>query len=189
MRNYEESHEDPADLPKLDKIQKIRECLENIEHHLTQCLGATKLPLAYIIREEVAAPALPDPVALYGTQALEMISWAPHKGTSTTYANDNARIWAILRGVVYDTDAYTWIKTYACSQNGCDAFLALQAHYLGIAKSDNILTAAEAYMDTTFYTGEKHRLTFENYVTVHQKAHNDIQSIPGHESIDRRTKV
>jgi hypothetical protein len=92
LRGYEESHEDPEDLPKLDKIQKIRECLENIEHHLTQCLGATKVPLAYIIREEVASPALPDPVTGYDSQALdEMISHAPH--TSMTYANNNARVW------------------------------------------------------------------------------------------------
>ena len=185
LRDAEDEHKDPDDLGKLDKIGKIRECLENIEHHLTQCLSASKVPLSYVIREDVVAPGGQD--NNYATKALEMISRAPH--SSNTFAGDNARVWGIIRNVVYDTDAYAWIKSFARSQNGRGAYLSLQTHYLGVTKSDNILTAAEAAMDTTFYTGEKHRFTFENYVTVHRKAHNDIQGIPGHEEIDGRTKV
>jgi hypothetical protein len=100
---------------------------------------------------------LPDLAANYASKSFEMSArCAPH--TSPTYPpGNNTRGWSIIRGVIYDTDACAWIKTFARAQDGRAAILALQTHYLGLPKLDNILTAAEAAMDTTFYTGEKHR--------------------------------
>ena len=69
--------------------------------------------------------------------------------------------------------------------------MALQGHYLGQAKADNILSNAEHTLDTTFYHAERKNFNFEKYVTIHRKCHTDLNGLRefGYPGLDPRSKV
>jgi hypothetical protein len=60
LKDAEDEDED-VELPqKLLKTDKVRDVLEDIDNYLVRKLGSSGLPLAYVVREEVALP-LVDP--------------------------------------------------------------------------------------------------------------------------------
>jgi len=62
--------------------------IEAIEEWLQGCLGVTKIPLAYVIRENEAVPAhAADPVADYGSLQDEVIARAPIRDNGNNYVN------------------------------------------------------------------------------------------------------
>ena len=53
-----DEHEDPEKLPVVSKIFGIIKAMDLIPGHLRDRLGSCKVPLSYIIRDEVTPPAL-----------------------------------------------------------------------------------------------------------------------------------
>jgi hypothetical protein len=81
----------------------IRMWLDNLDSHLLVVLGASKVPLAYVTRDEVALPQGADLPGGYASVQAEMIRRAPHE--SAEYQLDNTTVWDILRKSVHGTQA------------------------------------------------------------------------------------
>mmetsp|Transcript_22939 Transcript_22939/g.32830 ORF Transcript_22939/g.32830 Transcript_22939/m.32830 type:complete len:90 (+) Transcript_22939:1103-1372(+) len=71
------------------------------------------------------------------------------------------------------------------------AYLGLRGHYLGINNVDNMATSVETTLQSTYYTGEKRRFNFEDYVQVHMDQHSFLEGLVdhGYAGIDERSKV
>jgi hypothetical protein len=62
LKEAEEAYTRPPAIPRLDKVDRIRQHIEDIDAQLLKMLGMTKMPLAYVIREQVAV------MLYYGTR-------------------------------------------------------------------------------------------------------------------------
>ena len=89
----ETSYVEPDKPSKLLKVTatKLREKMEDLESYFVKCLGTTKIPLAYVTRNDaLVLPAATDLPTNYPTDIDEMVARAPH-GTAT-YNTDNSAV-------------------------------------------------------------------------------------------------
>ena len=78
LKDHEESHEQPKDSPVLNKKDMVKS-MDAIDSYLGSYLGEKKVPLAYVIRQEVeVTPSTDDPPANCATVKDQMVSRAPH---------------------------------------------------------------------------------------------------------------
>ena len=110
LRDYEEQQEDGTP-PELN-ARNWPKTIEMIEEWLRGCLGITKIPLAYVIREDEELPN--DPNEEYDSLADEMIARAPikHEDESyvPTYLTDRQRVWELLNSLTREHDCFTYIR-------------------------------------------------------------------------------
>jgi hypothetical protein len=175
LKEAEDAYSDPPAIPILDKIDRIRSHIEDIDAQLLKTLGMAKAHLAYIVRSEVNVAAhASDPSDEYATVEEEMVARMPH--THTAFREDNIAVWDIIRDSIHDTEAFSWIKRCERRRDGRAAYLALTSHYLGDAKNESLRNAADNKLITTFYGGEKNRFNWTRYVSVHKECHNDLEA-------------
>jgi hypothetical protein len=155
----------PITIPTLDKIDRIRGHIKDIDAQLLKTLGMEKAPLAYVVREnDVVAAHNTDPSNGYATVQEEMVARMPH--THPSYREDNIAVWDILRDSIHNTEAFSWIKRCEKRRDGRAAYIALTSHYLGDAKNEALRNAADTKILNTFYGGEKNRFNWTHYVSL-----------------------
>jgi hypothetical protein len=175
LKNAENSYSDTDALPALERIEKIREHIENIDAHLLKTLGMARSPLAYVVRDDVVVPpSAQDPSTDYATVQEEMVARMPH--THLAYREDNIKVWEILRDSLHETEAFHWIKGSERRRDGRSAYAALTTHYLGASKNEALRNQADTRLMKTFYGGEKNKFDWSKYVSVHKKCHNDLEA-------------
>ena len=95
QREAEKEHEDP-EAPLLT-FTDWPKTIETIEEYLRGCLGVTKIPLSYVIREDTTPT--PTPATGFATTEEELIQRAPiidAAGTNNpTYLRDRKKVWQI----------------------------------------------------------------------------------------------
>jgi hypothetical protein len=183
----EEAHVDPKapaitgdDWPKT---------LDTLREYFGACLGASKIPLGYVIRTDIN----PTPAPAGGWISNEEIMIArgpivtnpgvPNNPTYTTdFKVDNKLVWLALSGICKDHDCWTYIRSFQRRQDGRGAF---QAHVNMMA------SAAMNKLQNTVYSGERRRYTWENYVRIHVDQHAILEDLVrhGHSGIDEGSKV
>ena len=143
---------------------------KSIEEYLRGCLGVQKTPLAYVIHDDIAIPAV-DPTGGYPSRQDELITRAPIQDNANqftaTYLNDRNRVWEKLSELTRDHECWSYVRPAQRNHDGRLAFSGLKGHYLGVNNVDNMSSKAERKLQTTTYTGEKCRWNFEKYVRVH----------------------
>jgi hypothetical protein len=84
--------------------------INNIESFLGQYLGETKIPLAYVIREDPdVAPEADNLPTNYSIKQAEMITRAPHQqgaNPHSMFTEDNHKVWALLADICCNTSAW-----------------------------------------------------------------------------------
>ena len=105
LKDHDKSEED-VDLPApaLKKVDQARVVLENLDEYLLRKRGEQGCPLAYVVRETAALPAV-DPGFGLPTYDAEMIARAPHTGIH--YPADNATVWTAIRQLTRDGPAWS----------------------------------------------------------------------------------
>ena len=191
-KDWEEAHED-VDAPTINTRDWPR-TIDSIEEWLRGCLGVTKIPLAYVVRESEVATQV-DPVGGYPSKQDELIARAPIYSAglqhTATYLADRARVWELLSELTRDQDCWSYVRPAQRTRDGRMAFMGLKGHYLGVNNVDNMSSKAERKLQTTTYTGEKRRWNFEKYVKVHIDQHAILEGLRehGYAGIDPRSKV
>ena len=167
--------------------------LDDWPEHLALYDGQNGRPLAYVIREEKEVPAeRTDPAfgeigSPYSSLRDEILGRASLDGAQ--YQVDNARVFELLNDAVSEhKHVKTWIKPYAVARNGRDAWFAFKAHYRGSSELEAIEIAAEHKLENLVYRGEKQRYKFETHVSMHRKAHQELEKATGIE-MPESTKV
>ena len=171
-------HEDPEKLPVVSKTFGIVKAMDLVPGHLRDRLGSRKVPLAYVIRENVQPPTLGNLKVdecvgeSYDTLADELIAHTPHSGSE--FAEDNAKVFQILQDMIQGTSFESSIKSFQRARNGRGAYRALCQHNLGSSKWDKIIEEAENYVMKREWNGKNYRFTLRNHVAKHREAHNEM---------------
>ena len=193
-KEWEEQHED-LEAPEINPRDWPR-TIDSLEEWLRGNLGLTKIPLMYVVRDEIEVkPSADDPEANYDTKQDELISRAPiHDATgvpTATYLADRGRVWDLLSEITRNKECWSYVRPAQRKRDGRKAYLGLKMHYLGKNNVDNMSSRAEHKLQNTSYTGEKRRWNFEKYVTVHVNQHAILEGLKqhGYAGIDERSKV
>ena len=193
-REWEKNHKD-VDAPEINARDWPR-TIDAIEEWLRGCLGVTKIPLAYVVRDNVEALTV-DPVGGFTSKQEEQIARAPIVTVAggnvftATYMSDHAKVWEKMSELTRDHECWSYVRPAQRSRDGRLAYMGLKGHYLGVNNVDNMSTAAERKLQTTSYTGEQRRWIFEKYVKIHVDQHDVLQGlmVHGYAGIDNRSKV
>jgi hypothetical protein len=191
IRFYKDATDKKAtddDLPKII-MSDWAKTKDLVITHFSQLYGEEGVPLAYLLRENVAVTAeADDPQAAYNDNTnQELIKRAPHVGPS--YRADNATLCRLLKKMTTETAAYEYI----CQQqtNGRLAWMLLMDTYLG--KQHTQLQAAkyEKKLASATYRGESARFTFQKYWDIHTQAHTRLDGLTthGYHGMDEGTKI
>jgi hypothetical protein len=195
QRDQEEDHTEP-DAPTIDGDDWPK-IIETLQEFLGACLGATSLPLAYVVRRNI--DPTPPPAGGWSSNEAHMIARAPIvtnpgglvPAYTVPFQADNKQVWLKLASICRDKDCWTYIRRYQSTQNGRAAFWALHNHYLGASNVDNMSARAERKLMDTVYNGEKRRWNFEKYVRLHVEQHAVLEDLVqyGYSGIDEGSKV
>jgi len=190
IQTIEEAYDDDADeTPTLKQNPNDKDIIDNLqkfETHLFKCYGVTKIPLSYVIRDDVQPPAV-DPPNGYDSFQHELTARAPHG--NEYYQQDNHKVYDLLKESIGSTNEFTWIKGFERTKNGREAFISYRNHVLGRSRRSNIVSKAERTLEVTKYYGEKPRFTFEKYLSIHKNAHQEIADTDPDSAISEFNKV
>jgi hypothetical protein len=131
--------------------------LKAIEMYLRSCLGQKEIPLAYVVRRDIAIPEA-DPSTNYGSGHDQMICRVPHNNYvngvwvyNNTYVENSKIVFNITAKITRDHACWTYVKPAIDNLDGRAAFKGLFDHYLGPNNVDIMALAAEKPMQTTVY--------------------------------------
>jgi uncharacterized membrane protein YgcG len=197
MESYEKWEEGHVNLeaPKIDS-KDWSKTMEGIQGWLRGCLGQTKIPLAYVIRAEIAVPAeATDPATNYNSKTDELIARAPIQdaggGDNEHYLVDRGTVWDLIESITRNDASWTYVKVAQRTRNGRMGYLALESHYLGPNNVNHLASKAEATLKSTTYNGETRTWNFEKYASLHVEQFNILDSLVkhGYSGIDPGTRV
>jgi hypothetical protein len=92
------------------------------------------------------------------------------------YNLDNRRVWNELKPLVVDGPGWVFIKTLEDTKDGRTAILTLKRQNEG--ENSIMIRKQKAYtaLKNLAFTGPRKHWTFSQYVTGHQKAHNELEA-------------
>jgi len=153
---------------KLKSAKEWEKWSKELSSTLCQIIGVRGVPLTYVIRLVDAAnfdatipydEAVIDGVTLNGPEYVQDAR-AVHK--------------IILKNVVEDSDAYTYIKTLICHKNGRRDIQALRERYSSDASRQAIINKARKDLKTLCYKNER-SFSFEKFSSKLQKAYDELE--------------
>jgi hypothetical protein len=123
---------------------------------LSASMGAAKVPLAYVIRNDIAGD--------YEYEDDEEVRMYQMPLTGENFKRDNKLVYAMLKSACVKTDAWTWIQDHDKSANGRGAWMSLIGHYDGTGELNKRLERSKEEISRLHYKDEK-SFPFNRYVT------------------------
>ena len=156
LRDAEIDHVDHEPMPKLMDWKNWPKTMEGIVEYLRGCLGVTKIPLSYIVRDHIEAPPeANDPETNYDMPQDEMIACAPmmlaNGDEHPTFLADRQTIWDKSSDLTREHECWTYVKPAQRAHNGSQGYTLLFDHYLGQNSMANQASLAEAKLKNTSY--------------------------------------
>ena len=144
---------------------------ENFSGHCAAQRGCMDIPLSYVFREH---EDVTDEMrgAAYDDSDARLMAIVMLQGDE--YLQDRARVWNLLRPLVYGTPAWDYVKQYDARKDGRGAFRTLLRRGEGEAAMDARRTKAEATIAKAQYTGTSRRFTLQNYINLLQGAFTEL---------------
>jgi hypothetical protein len=146
LRDQEKDHKEPK-APEINDKDWPR-TIESIEEYLAECLGVTKIPLAYVIRDSIEPVDAPQ--TGWPTHQHEMIGRSPIVVNAQAvplvytehFMTDNTTVWSKIVSMTRDHECWTYVRSFLRAKDGRAAFKALHTHYLGVNNVDTLSTNA-----------------------------------------------
>ena len=122
--------EDPSKPEGLKKLTNWALWNESFQNYLRQILGAAKIPLIYLARDE---DDVPDGIEQkdFGSSVEYLIEATIFKGKH--FELDNPRFYRELKSFIVNGEGWSYIKRYEKQQDGRKAYMALKAQCEGTA--------------------------------------------------------
>jgi hypothetical protein len=167
----EETIDKPKEFSDMMKWEVFWEQWKTYTGHLR---GAAKCPLSYVFRDHVQVD-----------YALHLFTFVDHDSRliATTelqgpwYELDNHRIYDEFKALVLKGPGWSFIKAFDRTRNGREAVLTLRRQCKGTSAIQSRKAAAYAKIASARYSGHKKTFTFDNYVEMHQNAHNTLSEL------------
>jgi hypothetical protein len=93
----------------------------------------------------------------------------------------------MIRHVTHGGPGWNWMKSFARTEDGRNAFLSMKRYYLGKSCTRRIQLAADNTLSTALYNGQVRTFKFGDYVDKLKGAFSDIKSTG--EIIDQQRKI
>ena len=132
-------------------------------------------------------PHAADPATEYENVDKDMTSLAPND--QYVYGGDNKILCNIIHDALKDHPSYTSIWSFARTQNGQAAYLALTIHNLGEYRNHTVLKESEDNLNNVFNTEEKLKFTFDRFGEIHRSTHNNMLLVPDYVAPNPATRV
>jgi hypothetical protein len=172
------------DVPTITKGLTIIKWIESFQDHCYRCIGQRNIPLAYVIRETVAVPALcPDRLhnqpfsQVHGSILDDMINRASH--THGLYPQDNAAVYFKMEEASRGTPFADSIKTYQRRKDGRGAYFAIVAQFAGNDKWEAEIKKSTTILHQRKWKGSQN-FTLEKFVALHRNAYVSLQACATH---------
>jgi hypothetical protein len=174
MRVSATENEDIGKPKELTNLTKWEKFLEQWVSYTRRLHGAAKCPLSYVFRPH----QLVDPVmhqAAYNDHDDRLANTITLTGP--WFELDNQRIYEEFKALVLKGPGWSFIKGYDRTKNGRGAVLALRHQCEGTSAIQTWKAAAYAKIASARYSGQKRQFSFDNYVEMHQEAHNTLADL------------
>jgi hypothetical protein len=159
--------------PKLAHFKDWMSWWELWDTYMQQSYGTADIPLSYIYREHDTITA-EIRAAAYAEEDDRYIATTALAGRH--FQLDNKRVWNELKPLVVDGPGWVFIKSLETSKHGRNALLTLKRQNEG--ENSTMIRKQKAYsaIRNLAFAGPKKHWSFSQYVTAHQKAHNELAS-------------
>jgi predicted RNA-binding protein YlxR (DUF448 family) len=94
-----------------------------------------------------------------------------------------------LNSFVINGEGWSYIKRFEKKQDGRSAYMALKSQCKGTASKITCKNRAYASIASATYNGQRRQYKFQDYVNVHQAAHNKILDCDPTEAVPESKKV
>jgi len=119
---------------KLTQQNRFKKHLDQLDSYLEGTVGTFGAPLAYITREEMAAPNdMEDPGPGLPTPDQELIRRTCHERSDPAFCDDLARVWKVIKDMTLGGPFYAHVQPYNATQDGRKAYNALRIQMYGEA--------------------------------------------------------
>lgn len=169
---------DPPEVPKITKQFPVMRWSEAFKDFLQRVIGERTIPLAYVIRTNVAVAQPPPPRAPdhcyaeeYGSVKQELIARALH--THAMYREDNETLYYLLEEATRNTAYAASIKPFQRRKDGRGAWFAITAQYAGRDKWETELKRQDDLLHTRRWKGQTN-FSLDKFVTQHRNAYVSI---------------
>ncbi len=191
-QEYQEQKEaaKDEDASKPDSLKKLVNWAlwnESFQNYLRQILSAAKIPLVYLTRDERETPENVLDPADFGSPMEYLIEATVLEGRH--YELDNPRFYRELKTFVVNGEGWSYIKKFERSQDGRKAYLALKTQCEGTASKITRKNKAYASIANASYSGSRRQYKFQDFINVHQTAHNEILDCDPTEAVPESKKV
>ena len=183
LKEERDNHTPPDTIPKLSSKITIMKWINLFEEHLSSVLGVRKVPLQYIIRDNVNPVGIDEDPLPVGTgsppYAERYDSFHDEMITRTSHAHpgfkaDNKHVFNLLNDGLAGSSYVSSIQPFSRQKNGREAYKALVLHNLGSAKWDKVAEEADRRLTKVEWNGKSQRFTLLKHLTSHRNAHNDL---------------
>jgi len=178
------------DSKKPDTLKKLANWTlwnESFLNYLRQQMGAAKVPLIWLTRDARPPEAEDLDPADFTNDTEYLIQATVFEGRH--YTMDNARLYRELKSVIVNGEGWTYIKRYEKRQDGREAYMALKLQCEGTASKITRKNKAYASIANAAYSGERRTFRFQDYINIHQSAHNEVYDCDPGEAIPESKKV
>eukprot|EP00957_Ditylum_brightwellii_P124465 9485660-Ditylum_brightwellii.AAC.1 len=91
--------------------------------------------------------------------------------SGTAYETDNGKVFLFIKGLVLDSQVYSFLHPFEATHDGHGALKALDKHFQGDTRIDRIKYEAYAAIMIATYTGETWNWGYKDYMTFHADNH------------------
>ena len=188
----------PTDPPEHQSGTSFATTIEIIENHLSITLGATKIPLSYVIRPDPVVPdhtlqplnpnnTLPFASDTFTGFNEELAARTPH--TIPEWNTDNSLVFSILLRVFGKSKYVSSLQPYRTRNDGRAAYLALVQHNLGSNQWQLMFHDAETIVTTHKFYGTNPHYTLSTHIAKHRSAHDRMRRASSHVNFSLPTET
>jgi hypothetical protein len=173
------------EVPKISKALPVTKWTEAFADFLQRVCGDRTIPLAYVIRADVAVPAA-APVLLankpyseaHASVEGELVARASHD--HALFSDDNAKVYFYLEEATRTTSYAASIKPFQRLKQGRLAWFAIVHQYAGIDKWQAELTKQDDFLHTRKWKGQTGGFTLEKFIGLHRNAYVSMCACAAH---------
>lgn len=170
--------------PKISKALPVTKWTEAFSDFLNRVVGSRTIPLAYVIRTDIAVQVDPPALALnqpysteHGSVEDDLIARASHG--HALYREDNSKVYYLLEEATRTTSYAASIKPFQRAKNGRGAWFALVQQYAGEDKWRAELKNQDELIHTRKWKGQTN-FSLEKFVAQHRNAYVSMSQCADH---------
>ena len=168
------------ELPELKGHSNWTTYRDKFLSNLSHTTGSRGIPLSYVV-DGTDRPRITRATPLFEVELINLDSDdffaanATHVGPQ--YADDNAKVWMLLKKSLLGHQPYHHIDEYEAARNGRGAWMALKAYYEGEDFVNKTIQENLTKLRALHYRGETQRFGFEQFIELQKECYKRLRDV------------